>query len=218
VCVPSHLASDMSLPTTLNALCVCAYHSAFWHTHYHAAFVICQRYLDCCCLKSGSLGESTCPHLCLCCEAYCCIGLAISATRLHVMETYGIQPDPCDARIIRFNNCIQLLSCFCKLAAAISGSDAIESLAQILDLIAQLVFMSTSACMQTQTNYEVYVVRACYQTSCMLPDTTRHDKTRQAKTLHAKTRTCACTSSLARLVNYSSIRHVLIPTPALAQL
>ena len=74
------------------------------------------------------------------------------------METYGLQPDPCDARIIRFNNCIQLLSCFCKLLAAVTNNDAIESLAQILDLIAQLVFMTTSACMQTQTNYEVDVV------------------------------------------------------------
>merc|ERR1712086_1116156 len=114
-----------------------------------------QGYLNCCCCKSGNCGESTCPHLCLCLEATCCIGLAISATRLYVMDKYGLTPDPCDNRFIRFNNFIQLLACICKIAALISQNDAIEQIAQILDIIAQLVFHTIAACMQTQTNVEL---------------------------------------------------------------
>jgi len=114
-----------------------------------------QGYLNCCCCKSGSMGESTCPHLCMCLESYCCIGLMISATRLFVMDSYRLQPDPCDNRLIRFNNCIQLLSCICNILAAVTQNDAIDQLAAILDAIAQLVFLSIAACMQTQTNYEL---------------------------------------------------------------
>jgi hypothetical protein len=71
------------------------------------------------------------------------------------MDKYGLTPDPCDNRFIRFNNFIQLLACICKIAAMISQNDAIEQIAQILDIIAQLVFHTIAACMQTQTNVEV---------------------------------------------------------------
>lgn len=40
---------------------------------------------DCCCIKSGELNESSCPNFCLCLEAHCCNGLAISASRNLVM-------------------------------------------------------------------------------------------------------------------------------------
>jgi hypothetical protein len=31
------------------------------------------------------------------------------------MEKYDLQSDPCDFRLIRINNCLQLLSCMCNI-------------------------------------------------------------------------------------------------------
>ena len=66
-------------------------------------------YFDCCCcIRAGSMGESSCPELCLCLEACCCNSLAVSASRALVMDQYDIMSDPCDNRLINFNNCIQV--------------------------------------------------------------------------------------------------------------
>jgi len=68
-----------------------------------------QGYFDCCCcIRAGSMGESSCPELCLCLEACCCNSLAVSASRALVMDQYDIMSDPCDNRLINFNNCIQV--------------------------------------------------------------------------------------------------------------
>lgn len=45
----------------------------------------------------------------------------------------------------RFNNCLQLLSCICNIAAICV--EEIRELARIIDLIADLVYMSTVGCM-----------------------------------------------------------------------
>lgn len=65
----------------------------------------CQGYMNCCCLKAGSCGESTCPHCCLFCEVFCCLGPSMSASRLYMMDKYNLASDPCDNRLIRLNNC-----------------------------------------------------------------------------------------------------------------
>ena len=74
-------------------------------------------YFDCCCLKSGSLGEQTCPQLCLFIEGCCCNCIAVSASRNYVMEKYDLSSDPCDYRLIRINNCLQMLACVCNILA-----------------------------------------------------------------------------------------------------
>ena len=51
---------------------------------------------------------------CLCCN------LAVSATRMYVMDKYHLHSDPCDRRIIRCNNCIQVASCVCSLIAYVA--------------------------------------------------------------------------------------------------
>lgn len=75
-------------------------------------------YLNCLCFRAGSCGEHQCPDFCLCAEACCCNALAMSATRMYVMEKYDLGSDPCDFRLIRINNCIQLFACFCDIASA----------------------------------------------------------------------------------------------------
>jgi len=74
-----------------------------------------QGYMNCCCVRSGMCCEHSCPELCLCCESFCCNSLAVSASRMYVMEKYDLGLDPCDYRLIRINNCIQLLACVCDI-------------------------------------------------------------------------------------------------------
>jgi hypothetical protein len=69
------------------------------------------------------------------------------------MDTRDIMPDPCDNRIIRFNNCMQLLSCVCHMIACIMPE--FRDLADLVDCIADMVFLTTQACMTAQTDYEL---------------------------------------------------------------
>lgn len=118
----------------------------------------CQGYFDdcwkCCCCSNG-LGEQNCPACCLCLESFCCPGLAVSASRMYVMDKYNIRSDPCDRRLIIFNNCIQTLSCICSCLAMITGNKTIRDLARLLRLISEIVFLSVAACMTTQVSYEI---------------------------------------------------------------
>ena len=113
-------------------------------------YVCCQGYINCCCFKAGSLGESSCPDLCLCLEAFLCNGCAVSASRLYVMDKYQLSSDPCDYRIIRFNNCIQLLACICDILAIFF--EDLRQIACILDRIADLVYHTVSGCMTAQVS------------------------------------------------------------------
>ncbi|GBG29468.1 Hypothetical Protein FCC1311_056892 [Hondaea fermentalgiana] len=118
----------------------------------------CQGYLQFCCISPGNMGEENCPEFCLCMEVCCCLSCSISATRFMIMDQYSIVSDPCDNRIIRFNNFMQILSCVLNLL-----SICIEELyvrifreaAQIVDLIAKIVYMVTFGCMAAQMKSEM---------------------------------------------------------------
>lgn len=64
-----------------------------------------QGYLNCACFKAGTMGESSCPEVCLALESCLCLGPAMSSSRLLVMDTYSLRPDPCDNRLVRLSNC-----------------------------------------------------------------------------------------------------------------
>lgn len=90
--------------------CFCAPCSAYY-TRYRVLdgdmtrYVCCQGYMNCSCFKAGSCGEKSCPECCLCLESFFCIGLSMSSSRMYIMDRYDLRPDPCDNRLIRFNNC-----------------------------------------------------------------------------------------------------------------
>ena len=107
----------------------------------------------CCCIKSGQCGEQSCPQLCLFLESCCCNCIAISATRIYVMEKYDLRSDPCDYRLIRINNCLQILSCVCDILAIFEQN--LRNLAQIIDRIADLFYHMLSGCMTAQVAYEL---------------------------------------------------------------
>ena len=69
------------------------------------------------------------------------------------MDKYDLASDPCDRRIIRFNNFMQLLSCVCQLAAIFVPE--LRDAADLIELIATLVYMTTAGCMFAQVNVEL---------------------------------------------------------------
>jgi len=112
----------------------------------------CQGYYDACCFKAGSIGDEG-NQCCMVLEACCCLSCAVSSSRMLVMDSRNIIPDPCDNRIIRFNNCIQMLSCLCHIAAIFMSE--LRDIADLIDFIADLVFYTTQACMTAQTSFEL---------------------------------------------------------------
>jgi len=77
----------------------------------------------------------------------------MSATRFLVMDAKNIKSDPCDNRIIRFNNWLQLISCVCQILALFD--ETFRDAADIIRLIAELVFCITMGCMTAQLYYEM---------------------------------------------------------------
>jgi len=124
-----------------------------------ADYICCQGYApECCGLGPGKCGEKSTPELCLCCEICCCPGLAVSASRMTVMDAYTLRPDECDNKLIRFNNCIQCLSIICDILAMFLPQ--FRDLAHIIDLIADIVFFSTVGCMTGQVHHELEYQKA----------------------------------------------------------
>ncbi|CAM9963448.1 unnamed protein product [Ectocarpus fasciculatus] len=116
-------------------------------------YLCCQGYYPMCCMSAGDCGERSCPCFCLCLESFCCNSCAVSASRMYLMDKFSVTPDPWDNRIIRFNNFLQLLSCICNIAAICI--EEIRELARIIDLIADIVYMTTVGCMTGQMMYEM---------------------------------------------------------------
>ena len=124
-------------------------------------YVCCQGYVvcpcNCCrmCFHPGSCGERSCPRLCLCVESCCFNGFAVSTNRLHIQQKYNLSSDPCDYRMMVFNNWLQLLSCVLDIFALVSNNNSIRDLAMILDWISDIVYFSISGCMTAQAAVEL---------------------------------------------------------------
>lgn len=111
----------------------------------------------CCCIQPGNLVEDNCPQCCMCCEAICCPGMAVSASQELIMQQYSLGLDEDDVRLIRCNNCLQ---CFAVCASCLNicidfeGDDAIVA---IINLIADIMFCCVSGCMTARTYHEMKV-------------------------------------------------------------
>ncbi len=102
------------------------------------------------------------PEVCLCLEVIFCEACSISATRMAMMDSRDIQPDPCDSRLIRLNNCLALLACIFHILALIE--DSLAQIAALIELLADIVYSLVAACMLTQTHVEV----SAFQPSSLL--------------------------------------------------
>lgn len=91
---------------------------------------------------------------CLCVESMLCPGMSINSSRMYLQHEYSIMSDPCDNRLIRFNNCMQCLSCICTCLACVTRLQAVEQGACIFDLLSCVVHSCTIGCMAAQVNDE----------------------------------------------------------------
>ncbi|XXG67104.1 hypothetical protein AAC387_Pa06g0523 [Persea americana] len=114
-------------------------------------YVCCAGYLPC----SGKCGESRCPELCLCTEVFLCFGNSVASTRFLLQDEFNLQTTQCDNCIIGFMFCLQQLACIFSLLACITGNDEIGEASQILSCLADCVFCTVCACMQTQHKIEM---------------------------------------------------------------
>lgn len=116
-------------------------------------YTCCQGYIRCACFQPGEMGEQNCPQFCLGLESCCCLGLSMSTSRLSVMDRYDLRPDPCDNRLIRFSNCMQVLTCVCDILAMFNRD--LRHAAHLTHMAADLIFYSLMGCMAAQVNYEL---------------------------------------------------------------
>jgi hypothetical protein len=118
----------------------------------------CQGYFGgCCCLQPGELCEESCPIPCMCLEACLCPGAAVSSSSFVIRERYGLGLDEDDVRLIRCNNCLFFFSFFLNCIAACTDCEADDALANIVDIISDVVFCCTSGCMTAQMHHEMKV-------------------------------------------------------------
>ncbi|KAL6126205.1 hypothetical protein ACLB2K_074256 [Fragaria x ananassa] len=104
---------------------------------------------------SGRCGERHCPTCCLCCEVFCCFGPSVSSTRYIIQDEFNIKTTGCDNCIIGCMVCLQQVACICNILACLTGSGEINDIAECLSCIAESVYCSVCACMQTQHNIEL---------------------------------------------------------------
>lgn len=101
------------------------------------------------------MGEKTCPLPCMCLEAFCCPGLAVSASSGVVRDHYQLGMDEDDVRLIRCSNCLFYFSFILSCIAMCTDCEGDDVFAQVVDCISDVVFCSVAACMTTQVNREV---------------------------------------------------------------
>jgi len=109
----------------------------------------------CLCFQPGKMGEKSCPVPCMCLESCCCPGLSVSATSAVIRQRYSLGLDDDDVRLIRCNNCLQLLACFASCLNICIDCEGDDQCVMILDTIADIVFCCTSACMTAQVYHEI---------------------------------------------------------------
>ena len=134
-------------------------HKALNHVHPQSGwkdYKCCQGiFRGCCCFQPGKMGESTCPVPCMCLEAFCCPGLAVSASAIVIRRQYALGLDEDDVRLIRCSNCLQIFSCVFRLISIFTPCEGDDQLARIVDIIADVVFCSVSGCMTAQVYNEI---------------------------------------------------------------
>ncbi|GFH47739.1 hypothetical protein CTEN210_04214 [Chaetoceros tenuissimus] len=119
-------------------------------------YTCCQsQFGGCCCIQPGQMGEKTCPLPCMCLEAFCCPGLAVSASSGVVRDHYQLGMDEDDVRLIRCSNCLFYFSFILSCIAMCTDCEGDDAFAQVVDCISDVVFCSVAACMTAQVNREV---------------------------------------------------------------
>jgi hypothetical protein len=121
-------------------------------------YICCQgMFGGCCCIQPGNLCESTCPVPCMCLEACLCPGPAVSATSNVIRERYSLGLDEDDVRLIRCSNCLFYFSVLLSCVAMCTDCEADDMLANIVNCVADVVFLSVGGCMTAQVHREMKI-------------------------------------------------------------
>ena len=108
-------------------------------------------YLD----QPGNMGEESCPQCCMCAEGCCFPGMAVSATQGVIMQWYGLGLDSDDVRLIRCNNCLQLLACVASCLNICIDFDGDDAIVGLINLVADITFCCVSGCMTARVYHEI---------------------------------------------------------------
>ncbi|CAG9467213.1 unnamed protein product [Pedinophyceae sp. YPF-701] len=114
-------------------------------------YMCCQGYMPC----SGKCGERNCPAFCMCMEATCCFAASVQATRYTLQDEMHVRNTKCDNCLIATMIFFQYLAFICRMVACITGSDEIDAIADIVELIADILWCTVCACMQTQAKIQM---------------------------------------------------------------
>lgn len=117
-------------------------------------YICCQGYIPACGIFTPNFCcDKEFPRTCMFLETCIFPGLAISSTRYLFMEFYNIYPDPCDNRMVVFNNFLQLMSCVCSLTSNMNRK--IGNCSIIFECISECCFISLVGCMTAQLQQEL---------------------------------------------------------------
>tara|TARA_Y100000389_G_scaffold205141_1_gene264003 strand:- start:27112 stop:27903 length:792 start_codon:yes stop_codon:yes gene_type:complete len=104
----------------------------------------------CYCLN---IPQNNFPRCSICLESCFCPSLSVSSTRFLLMDNFNLTLDPCDNRIIRFNNMIMILSCICRCASKMNPD--LLQFVKCLEHVSDCVYLSTIGCTVAQINREI---------------------------------------------------------------
>ncbi|KAL4373928.1 hypothetical protein AHAS_Ahas05G0130800 [Arachis hypogaea] len=88
-------------------------------------------------------------------NVFLCFGNSVASTRFLLQDEFNIQTTQCDNCIIGFMFCLQQIACIFSIVALIVGSDEINEASQLLSCLAEYVYCTVCACMQTQHKIEM---------------------------------------------------------------
>ncbi|TYK16647.1 PLAC8 domain-containing protein [Cucumis melo var. makuwa] len=94
-------------------------------------------------------------HVHLIFKVFLCFGNSVASTRFLLQDEFNIQTTQCDNCIIGFMFCLQQIACIFSIVALIVGSEEIQEASQLLSCLADMVYCSVCACMQTQHKIEM---------------------------------------------------------------
>jgi hypothetical protein len=109
----------------------------------------------CCCIQPGNMGESSCPQCCMCLEGCLLPGMAVSASQGVIMQRYGLGLDSDDVKLIRCNNCLQLLACVASCLNICIDFDGDDAIVGLINLVADITFCCVSGCMTARVYHEI---------------------------------------------------------------
>mmetsp|Transcript_32724 Transcript_32724/g.75302 ORF Transcript_32724/g.75302 Transcript_32724/m.75302 type:complete len:221 (-) Transcript_32724:155-817(-) len=88
-------------------------------------------------------------------EACCLPSCSVSGTRLLVMDRYQLEPDECDNRLIRLNNCAQMLEFIFVIVAFLLELRNEGEVVEVTDCMGDTAFCCISSCMVAQVRQEI---------------------------------------------------------------